>query len=55
MAWSNVTATTVGWQQLSAVTESDDGVDFVLQVNDQYPLTVVDARPSFIIDDVETP
>ena len=54
-SWSASTATTIGWQQLSTVTESDDGVDFVLRVDDQYPLRVTNARPSYIIDDVETP
>ena len=54
--WGATTPTTVGWQQLSSVTESDDGgVDFVLRVNDQFPLRVNDARPSYIIDDIEAP
>ena len=53
--WSASTTSTIGWQQLSSVTESDGGVDFVLRVDDQYPLYVVDARPSYIINDVETP
>jgi hypothetical protein len=64
MSWSGVTSTTkswsastsssIGWQQLSLVTEAD-GVDFVLRVNDQYPMRVNDARPSVVIDDIETP
>lgn len=53
--YSATTSTTIGWQQLSSVTEGDGGVDFVLQVNDDYPLRVIDARPSYIIDDIEAP
>ena len=53
--WGASTPTTIGWQQLSSVTESDDGVDFILRVNDDYPLKVVDARPSYIVNDIEVP
>ena len=45
----------MGWQQLSSVTQSDGGVDFVMRVDDQFPLRLTDARPSYIIDNVETP
>lgn len=50
--WSNTTFTQVGWQQLSKFTEAD-GVDFVLRVNDTYPLLVIDPRPSMVVDDIE--
>lgn len=53
--WSASAASSVGWQQLSAITEGDGGVDFVLRVNDDYPLLVLDSRPSYIIDDIEVP
>ena len=51
---------TIVWQQLSVVTENDGtgiafGNDFVLVVNDQYPMLVSDTRPAYIIDDMETP
>jgi len=57
---SAVTATEVGWQQLSAVTENDGtgiafGVDFRLKVDDQHPWQINDSRPVQIIDDMETP
>ena len=53
--WSATTSTEIGWLQLSSVTESDGGVDFVLKVNDQYPMKVSDTHPVYIVDDVETP
>ena len=53
--WSGSTFSGIGWQQLSSVTESDGGVDFVLRVHDQFPLAVNDGRPSYIIDDIEAP
>jgi len=48
-SWSATTETTVIWQQLSSVTDND-GVDFILKVNDQYPLRVNDTRPAYVID-----
>lgn len=53
--WGRASATTIGWQQLSSVSEADGGIDFVLRVNDAYPLRVTDARPSYIVDDIEVP
>ena len=47
--WSGTTETTVIWQQLSSVTD-DNGVDFTMRVNDQYPLRVDDSRPAYVID-----
>ena len=46
---SGLTETTVIWQQLSSVTD-DNGVDFTMRVNDQYPLRVDDSRPAYVID-----
>ena len=48
-SWSATTETTVIWQQLSSVTD-DNGVDFTMRVNDQYPLRVEDSRPAYVID-----
>jgi len=48
-SWSATTETTVIWQQLSSVTD-DNGVDFTMRVNDQYPLRVDDSRPAYVID-----
>ena len=48
-SWSATTETTVIWQQLSSVTDSN-GVDFTMRVNDQYPLRVDDSRPAYVID-----
>lgn len=53
--WESAVKTRIGWQQLSPVPEADSGVDFVLKVNDQYPLIVVDTHPSYVVDDVENP
>lgn len=53
--WESAVKTRIGWQQLSPVPEADEGVDFVLKVNDQYPLIVADAHASYIINDIETP
>lgn len=55
--WSGTTASTHYWNQLSSITDSEDGVDFVLRVNDQHPLRVWDdARALRVIDTpLETP
>jgi hypothetical protein len=57
--WSVSTSSTVVWQQLSGFTEANgvftDGVDFVLAVDDQYPLRVSDTRPAQIVNDIEVP
>ena len=47
--WSGATETTIVWQQLSSVTD-DNGIDFTMRVNDQYPLRVDDSRPAYVID-----
>ena len=52
-AYSALTATEVGWQQLSSVTDSA-GVDFTMKVNDQFPLKVNDARHIYVIDQEES-
>ena len=46
-----------GWRQLSTITDSNNGVDFVLRVNDQFPLHVKDDERSLRVIDtpLETP
>jgi hypothetical protein len=50
--YSQDSATSIAWQQLSSVTDSA-GVDFELKVNDQYPLEVNDNRPCYLVDQEE--
>ena len=54
-SWTATSVTRIGWQQLAGVEEADSGIDFVLKVDDQFPLAVSDTRPSYIIDDIEAP
>ena len=51
-AYSQDSATSICWQQLSSVTDSA-GVDFELKVDDQHPFLVNDARPCYLVDQEE--
>lgn len=54
--WSDpLSRVTVGWEQLSALTDAGGGVDFCLRVDDQYPLIVNDVHPVYLVDTVENP
>lgn len=55
MPWTAASATTMGWQQLSAVTDVGNDVDFVLVVSDQLPLRISDIMPIRVQDTVERP
>jgi len=51
MAWSASTSSSICWQNTSAITDSADGVDFmVLRVDNQFPWAVNDTRPCYIVD-----
>lgn len=56
-SWSGSTVGLVppAWGILSAVTGSDDGVDFCLRVRENYPIRVSADRPAIIRDTHETP
>ena len=51
MPWTATSsASSIAWAQLSAITDATGGVDFILRVNDEFPMRVIDARPLFISD-----
>lgn len=45
---------TQGWQQLSELTDAQGYVDFILRVQDQYPMVVSDTNPAYLIESGDT-
>lgn len=53
--WSASTSSSICWQQVSRITDTTEGMDFMpLYVNDQFPWAVNDDRPCYFTDTPDT-